>query len=118
MPNVAIADTGKLVHIILEAGPVYLTKTIAFWAQALSEADKLAEVGNCMLIYSTSTVCWLFNCANPGYRLQCPNPLRPSERERVPRNPHDAEPHVRGDCARLHRATDDLRTVRKRLRKR
>ncbi|KAL5363817.1 nmrA-like family protein [Aspergillus floccosus] len=45
LPNVAIADTGKLVHSILEAGSVYFTKTIAFWAQALSEAGKLAELG-------------------------------------------------------------------------
>ncbi|PLN83665.1 hypothetical protein BDW42DRAFT_200013 [Aspergillus taichungensis] len=45
LPNVAIADTCKLVHIILQAGPTYFTKTIAFWAQALSEAEKLAELG-------------------------------------------------------------------------
>jgi hypothetical protein len=48
LPNVAIADTGKLVHLVLEAGSVYFTKTIAFWAQALSEAEKLAEMGECM----------------------------------------------------------------------
>lgn len=48
MPNVAIRDTGKLVHLVLEAGSPYFTKTIAFWAQALSEADKLAELGSCM----------------------------------------------------------------------
>lgn len=41
MPNVAIADTGKLVRIILEAGSEYFTKTIAFYSQALSEAEKL-----------------------------------------------------------------------------
>ncbi|CEL02111.1 Putative NmrA-like family protein [Aspergillus calidoustus] len=45
LPNVAIADTGKLVHLVLEAGSVYFTKAIAFWAQALSEAEKLAEIG-------------------------------------------------------------------------
>ncbi|KAF4212685.1 hypothetical protein CNMCM8980_000778 [Aspergillus fumigatiaffinis] len=46
MPNVAIADTGKLVHLVVEAGSAYFTKVIAFWAQALSEAGKLAELGN------------------------------------------------------------------------
>ncbi|KAH1374704.1 hypothetical protein KXV95_001553 [Aspergillus fumigatus] len=46
MPNVAIADTGKLVHLVVEAGSAYFTKVIAFWAQALSEAEKLAELGN------------------------------------------------------------------------
>lgn len=50
LPNVAISDTGKLVHIILEAGAVYFTKTIVFWAQGLSEAEKLVELGQCMLI--------------------------------------------------------------------
>ncbi|KAL4968450.1 NmrA/HSCARG family protein [Aspergillus stella-maris] len=45
LPNVSIADTGKLVHIVLENGPVYFTKTIAFWNEALSEAEKLAELG-------------------------------------------------------------------------
>ncbi|OJI95848.1 hypothetical protein ASPVEDRAFT_156709 [Aspergillus versicolor CBS 583.65] len=45
LPNVAISDTGKLVHIVLQAGAVYFTKTIVFWAQGLSEANKLAELG-------------------------------------------------------------------------
>lgn len=48
MPNVAIADTGKLVRIVLEAGSEYLTKTIAFYSQALSEAEKLAALGESM----------------------------------------------------------------------
>lgn len=65
MPNVAIRDTGKLVHLVLEAGPPYFTKTIAFWAQALSEADKLAELGSCM------TPLWsIDHRANLGARLQ------------------------------------------------
>ncbi|KAL3493067.1 hypothetical protein BJX62DRAFT_249999 [Aspergillus germanicus] len=42
MPNVSIADTGALVRAILEAGSTYFTKTIAFYSQALSEADKLS----------------------------------------------------------------------------
>ncbi|PLN79461.1 hypothetical protein BDW42DRAFT_201666 [Aspergillus taichungensis] len=46
MPNVAIRDTGKLVHLVLEAGAHYFTKTIAFWSEAISEADKLAELGS------------------------------------------------------------------------
>ncbi|KAJ5962515.1 hypothetical protein N7501_007456 [Penicillium viridicatum] len=45
MPNVAIADTGKLVRTILEAGSQYFEKTIAFYSQSLSEADKLATIG-------------------------------------------------------------------------
>ncbi|KAL4801093.1 hypothetical protein BDV19DRAFT_396448 [Aspergillus venezuelensis] len=52
LPNVSIADTGKLVHIVLENGPVYFTKTIAFWSEALSEAAKLAELGQ---YYNVST---------------------------------------------------------------
>ncbi|GES63220.1 NmrA-like family protein [Aspergillus terreus] len=52
LPNVAIADTGKLAHIILKSGSTYFTKTIAFWAQALSEAEKLAELGE---YYNVST---------------------------------------------------------------
>ncbi|KAF7595941.1 hypothetical protein BBP40_004087 [Aspergillus hancockii] len=46
MPNVAIADTGKLVRAILEAGATYFTKTIAFYSEALSESGKLASIGS------------------------------------------------------------------------
>jgi hypothetical protein len=42
MPNVSIADTGALVRAVLEAGSTYFTKTIAFYSQALSEAEKLS----------------------------------------------------------------------------
>ena len=49
MPNVSIADTGKLVRTILETGPAYFTKTIAFYSQALSETEKLAALGESML---------------------------------------------------------------------
>ncbi|KAJ5817045.1 hypothetical protein N7447_009278 [Penicillium robsamsonii] len=45
MPNVAIADTGKLVRTIFEAGSQYFKKTIAFYSQSLSEAEKLATIG-------------------------------------------------------------------------
>ncbi|RAH84782.1 NmrA-like family protein [Aspergillus japonicus CBS 114.51] len=45
MPNVSIRDTGKLVQRVLESGSTYFTKTIAFYAQALAEADKLAAIG-------------------------------------------------------------------------
>lgn len=51
MPNVAIADTGKLVHIIFEAGSTYFTKTIAFYSEALSESEKLASIGSRWLPY-------------------------------------------------------------------
>jgi hypothetical protein len=50
MPNVAITDTGKLVRTVLEAGSQYFTKTIAFYSQSLSEADKLASIGKRMLL--------------------------------------------------------------------
>lgn len=50
MPNVAIADTGKLVRTILEGGSQYFEKTIAFYSQSLSEADKLATIGQRMLL--------------------------------------------------------------------
>ena len=49
MPNVSIADTGKLVRTILETEPAYFTKTIAFYSQALSETEKLAALGESML---------------------------------------------------------------------
>lgn len=45
MPNVSIRDTGKLVRLILESGPAYFTKTVAFYSEALAEADKLAAIG-------------------------------------------------------------------------
>ncbi|KAJ5675207.1 uncharacterized protein N7477_005141 [Penicillium maclennaniae] len=45
MPNVAIADTGKLVRAILKAGSRYFEKTIAFYCESLSEADKLTAIG-------------------------------------------------------------------------
>jgi hypothetical protein len=49
MPNVAIADTGKLVRTIFEAGSQYFKKSVAFYSQSLSEADKLATIGKRML---------------------------------------------------------------------
>lgn len=85
LPNVAISDTGKLVHIILEAGAVYFKKSIVFWAQAVSEAEKLAELGECTFTVLTSII----DRANPGYRLHCPDPLCPSDRRGIPRDPHD-----------------------------
>lgn len=75
LPNVAIADTGKLVHLVLEAGPAYFTKIIAFWAQALSEAEKLAELGNC-----TVTPSFTVNSVNSSVRLQRPDSLPPVQR--------------------------------------
>jgi hypothetical protein len=44
LPNVAIADTGKLVHAIVENQKSYFEKTIAFYSQGLSEGDKLAQL--------------------------------------------------------------------------
>ncbi|PLB43829.1 NAD(P)-binding protein [Aspergillus steynii IBT 23096] len=54
MPNVAIADTGKLVLSILAAGSHYFEKTIAFYSQALSEADKLATIRKSTLLHHPS----------------------------------------------------------------
>ncbi|PTB38653.1 hypothetical protein M441DRAFT_91277 [Trichoderma asperellum CBS 433.97] len=44
LPNVAISDTGKLVHAVVENRKSYLEKAIAFYAQALSEGEKLAQL--------------------------------------------------------------------------
>ncbi|KAK1252024.1 hypothetical protein MKX08_003211 [Trichoderma sp. CBMAI-0020] len=45
LPNVSIADTGKLVRALIEDGQQYFTKTIAFYAQSLSEAEKVKVLG-------------------------------------------------------------------------
>ncbi|KAL9476298.1 hypothetical protein ACSS6W_006139 [Trichoderma asperelloides] len=44
LPNVAISDTGKLVYAVVENRKSYLEKAIAFYAQALSEGEKLAQL--------------------------------------------------------------------------
>jgi hypothetical protein len=41
MPNVSIGDTGKLVLDILKNEHKYRGKRIAFYSQALSEAEKM-----------------------------------------------------------------------------
>lgn len=46
LPNVAIADTGKLVRAVVEDKATYFEKTIAFWAEGLSEGEKLARLGS------------------------------------------------------------------------
>ena len=83
MPNVAIADTGKLVHLVVEAGSAYFTKVIAFWDQALSEAEKLAELWNCMVTPNNTVYISKFDV-----RPQCPNSLPPVQRQRLPEAPH------------------------------
>ncbi|GLA51200.1 NmrA-like domain-containing protein 1 [Aspergillus niger] len=45
MPNGSIRDTGKLVRVILEAGATYFKKTVAFYSEAISEAEKQAMIG-------------------------------------------------------------------------
>jgi hypothetical protein len=85
LPNVAIADTGKLVHMVVETGSTYFTKTIAFWAQALSEAEKLAELGNCKVTPSNNIIA---HRANSRVRLQCRNSLPRFQRQRIPAAPH------------------------------
>ncbi|KAI9037171.1 NmrA/HSCARG family protein [Aspergillus affinis] len=58
MPNVAIDDTGKLVSYLLDHGSTYQTKTVAFYAQALSESGKveaLAEAYNVPMPYRQIT---------------------------------------------------------------
>ncbi|RFU73693.1 hypothetical protein TARUN_8565 [Trichoderma arundinaceum] len=44
LPNVAISDTGKLVRAVVENPQRYFEKSIAFYAQAISEGDKLAKL--------------------------------------------------------------------------
>lgn len=46
LPNVAIADTGKLVRTVVENQQSYFEKTVAFYAQGISEGDKLAHLAN------------------------------------------------------------------------
>lgn len=46
LPNVSIADTGKLVRAVIEGGSNYFEKSIAFYSQSLSESEKLTELGN------------------------------------------------------------------------
>jgi hypothetical protein len=45
LPNVSIADTGKIVRAVIEDGQQYYTKTISFYAQSLSEAENLRVFG-------------------------------------------------------------------------
>ncbi|UKZ74458.1 hypothetical protein TrVFT333_002127 [Trichoderma virens FT-333] len=44
LPNVAIADTGKLVRTVVENRQTYFEKSIAFYAQGISEGDKLVTL--------------------------------------------------------------------------
>ncbi|KAL7948104.1 hypothetical protein V8C42DRAFT_363532 [Trichoderma barbatum] len=46
LPNVAIADTGKLVHTVVQNQQAYFEKIIAFYAQGLSEGEKLIALAN------------------------------------------------------------------------
>ncbi|KFY73983.1 hypothetical protein V498_10009, partial [Pseudogymnoascus sp. VKM F-4517 (FW-2822)] len=50
LPNVSIADTGKLVRAVIEHGKKYFESTIAFYSQSLSESEKLTELGNVLNI--------------------------------------------------------------------
>lgn len=53
MPNGSIRDTGKLVRLILEDGATYFTKTVAFYSEAISEAEKQAMIGKSNYPYPT-----------------------------------------------------------------
>ncbi|KAL7929010.1 hypothetical protein V8C35DRAFT_332028 [Trichoderma chlorosporum] len=58
LPNVAISDTGKLVRTVVENPQNYFEKTIAFYAQGISEGEKLALLANAIGIpfkYQKST---------------------------------------------------------------
>jgi hypothetical protein len=48
LPNVAIEDTGKLVDYVIRHGGRYQTKTIAFFSEELSEAEKAETIGRSM----------------------------------------------------------------------
>lgn len=54
LPNVAIEDTGKLVDYVIRHGSRYQTKSIAFFFQELSEAEKAATIGKSMLCHFSS----------------------------------------------------------------
>ena len=47
LPNVSIEDTGKLVGHVLENAEKYHKKTIAFYAEALSESEKAQRIAEC-----------------------------------------------------------------------
>ncbi|KAL7916560.1 hypothetical protein GGI35DRAFT_473834 [Trichoderma velutinum] len=44
LPNVAITDTGRLVRTVVENPKTYFEKSIAFYAQGISEGEKLATL--------------------------------------------------------------------------
>lgn len=44
LPNVAITDTGKLVHTVVQSPKTYFEKSIAFYAQGISEGEKLVTL--------------------------------------------------------------------------
>ena len=44
LPNVAIADTGKLVRTVVQNPKSYFEKSIAFYAQGISEGNKLVTL--------------------------------------------------------------------------
>lgn len=56
LPNVSIADTGKLVHHVVEGGKKYASKVIAFYSEAISEGAKLDALGKCMSSYGPSQI--------------------------------------------------------------
>lgn len=45
LPNVSIADTGKLVRHVVEADKKYASKVVAFYSEAISEGSKLEALG-------------------------------------------------------------------------
>lgn len=79
LPNVSIADTGKLVRTVVEDGQQYYTKTIAFYAQSLSEAEKLKMLGEGIIRFIAFTTSPLMN-----HSFERPNRIQSNQRSRVP----------------------------------
>lgn len=80
LPNVSIADTGKLVRAVIEDGQQYFTKTIAFYAQSLSEAEKLKVLGEGIIRFAAFT-------ASPPLMtpsFERPNKIQSNQPGRIP----------------------------------
>jgi hypothetical protein len=47
LPNACIADTGKLIHHVVQNRSKYASSVIAFYSEAISEGAKLEALGKC-----------------------------------------------------------------------
>jgi len=51
LPNACIADTGKLVHHVVQNRSKYASGMIAFYSEAISEGAKLEALGKCEFLF-------------------------------------------------------------------